>query len=236
MGPVVRSPFQTTVFDASAIWTWCWVAWSWFSKLIWNGLLAGASRLSLSNLMPDATRLSAAAGLPAAEPAGMGLAALAAGLAPALGDADDAAEGDGEGEGDGGGAYVQLGVAELAHAPRARAALATRAAIRRERADLIDGQTSEGSDRPASREGMGASAGAAAESDDGDCAVCRGCPRHCSGSAANAPDRLRPRKPAEGFRKARSGSAGSRPRPPRHGPKRRAWRGCSPRGRQPSSG
>ena len=71
----------------------------------------------------------------------MGLAALAAGLAPALGDADDAAEGDGEGEGDGGGAYVQLGVAELAHAPRARAALATRAAIRRERAHVIDGQT-----------------------------------------------------------------------------------------------
>ena len=98
MGPVVRSPFQTTVFDASAIWTLCWVGWSWFSKLIWNGLLAGASRLSLSNLMPDATRLSAAAGLPAAEPDGMGLAALAAGLAPALGDADDAAEGDGEHE------------------------------------------------------------------------------------------------------------------------------------------
>jgi len=51
--------------------------------------------------------LSAAAGLPATEPEGKGLAALAAGLAPALGDADAAA--DGAGVGDGGGAYVQLG-------------------------------------------------------------------------------------------------------------------------------
>src|SRR5438093_8848172 len=96
----------------------CCVAWSWLSKLIWKGLLAGASRLSTSNLRPEAVTLRAAARLPAAELDGMGLAAVAPGLAPALGDAEDAV--DGAGVGDGGGAYVQFGVAALPQAPNAR--------------------------------------------------------------------------------------------------------------------